>query len=115
MLQIRPSSTLDGGDFGWLKAKHHFAVGPDGNPALSDQRQEVLAQCPSNSHEITGRAERTELLNELSRREAPLPERRCPILYSDPPRKNPGCHERPGLVCFGRSKPVARAGCASAA
>jgi redox-sensitive bicupin YhaK (pirin superfamily) len=33
MLQIRPSSTLDGADFGWLKAKHHFAVGPDGNPA----------------------------------------------------------------------------------
>ncbi|HEY2528223.1 MAG TPA: pirin family protein [Xanthobacteraceae bacterium] len=33
MLQIRPSSTLDGGDFGWLKAKHHFAVGPKGNPA----------------------------------------------------------------------------------
>jgi quercetin 2,3-dioxygenase len=33
MLQVRPASTLDGGDFGWLKAKHHFAVGPDGNPA----------------------------------------------------------------------------------
>ena len=33
MLQIRPSSALDGADFGWLKAKHHFAVGPDGNPA----------------------------------------------------------------------------------
>jgi redox-sensitive bicupin YhaK (pirin superfamily) len=33
MLQIRPSSTLDGGDFGWLRAKHHFAVSPDGNPA----------------------------------------------------------------------------------
>jgi quercetin 2,3-dioxygenase len=33
MLQTRPSSTLDGGDFGWLKAKHHFAVEPDGNPA----------------------------------------------------------------------------------
>jgi redox-sensitive bicupin YhaK (pirin superfamily) len=33
MLQTRPSSTLDGGDFGWLKAKHHFAVGPAGNPA----------------------------------------------------------------------------------
>jgi quercetin 2,3-dioxygenase len=33
MLQIRPSSTLDGADFGWLKAKHHFAVGPNGNPA----------------------------------------------------------------------------------
>jgi redox-sensitive bicupin YhaK (pirin superfamily) len=33
MLQLRPSSTLDGGDFGWLKAKHHFAVRPDGNPA----------------------------------------------------------------------------------
>ncbi len=26
MLQIRSSSTLDGGDFGWLKARHHFAV-----------------------------------------------------------------------------------------
>src|SRR5882757_4049841 len=33
MLTVRPSRTLDGGDFGWLKAKHHFAVGPEGNPA----------------------------------------------------------------------------------
>jgi redox-sensitive bicupin YhaK (pirin superfamily) len=33
MLQLRPSATLDGGDFGWLKARHHFAVGPGGNPA----------------------------------------------------------------------------------
>src|ERR1700752_594316 len=33
MLQLRPSSTLDGGDLGWAKAKHHFAVSPDGNPA----------------------------------------------------------------------------------
>jgi redox-sensitive bicupin YhaK (pirin superfamily) len=33
MLQVRPSPTLDGGDFGWLKAKHHFAVTPEGNPA----------------------------------------------------------------------------------
>jgi redox-sensitive bicupin YhaK (pirin superfamily) len=33
MLQVRSSPTLDGGDFDWLKAKHHFAVTPDGNPA----------------------------------------------------------------------------------
>ena len=33
MLRVRHSSTLDGGDFGWLKAKHHFAVGPGGNLA----------------------------------------------------------------------------------
>jgi redox-sensitive bicupin YhaK (pirin superfamily) len=33
MLQVRSSPTLDGGDFGWLKAKHHFAVTSDGNPA----------------------------------------------------------------------------------
>jgi redox-sensitive bicupin YhaK (pirin superfamily) len=33
MLQVRSSPTLDGGDFGWLKAKHHFAVTPEGNPA----------------------------------------------------------------------------------
>jgi hypothetical protein len=33
MLKVRSSPTLDGGDFGWLKAKHHFAVSPDGNPA----------------------------------------------------------------------------------
>jgi hypothetical protein len=26
-------ATLDGGDFGWLKAKHHVAVTADGNPA----------------------------------------------------------------------------------
>ena len=33
MLQVRSSPTLDGGDFGWLKARYHFAVTPDGNPA----------------------------------------------------------------------------------
>jgi hypothetical protein len=33
MLQSRPSTTLDGADLGWLKATHHFAVSPDGNPA----------------------------------------------------------------------------------
>jgi redox-sensitive bicupin YhaK (pirin superfamily) len=33
MLLSRPSSTLDGGDFGWLKAKHHFVVTDGGNPA----------------------------------------------------------------------------------
>jgi redox-sensitive bicupin YhaK (pirin superfamily) len=33
MLQVRLSSTLDGGDFGWLKARHHFAVSAGGNPA----------------------------------------------------------------------------------
>jgi redox-sensitive bicupin YhaK (pirin superfamily) len=33
MLQVRSSPTLDGGDFGWLKAKHHFAVTRDGNRA----------------------------------------------------------------------------------
>jgi hypothetical protein len=33
MLQVRSSPTLDGGDFGWLKARHHFAVTHDGNPA----------------------------------------------------------------------------------
>jgi redox-sensitive bicupin YhaK (pirin superfamily) len=32
MLQVRSAETLDGGDFGWLKAKHHFKVTPDGNP-----------------------------------------------------------------------------------
>jgi redox-sensitive bicupin YhaK (pirin superfamily) len=33
MLQTRLSSTLDSGDFGWLKAKHHFAVSAGGNQA----------------------------------------------------------------------------------
>jgi quercetin 2,3-dioxygenase len=33
MLQVRSSPTLDGGDFGWLKARHHFAVTGDGNLA----------------------------------------------------------------------------------
>jgi len=32
MLQVRSADTLDGGDFGWLKAKHHFKVTADGNP-----------------------------------------------------------------------------------
>jgi len=33
MLQLRTLETLGGGDYGWLKAKHHFAVGERGNPA----------------------------------------------------------------------------------
>src|ERR1700685_4274958 len=33
MLQLRPKHSLDGGDFGWLKARHHFMVSADGNRA----------------------------------------------------------------------------------
>jgi quercetin 2,3-dioxygenase len=33
MLQLRKLESLDGADFGWLRAKHHFAVSPDGNAA----------------------------------------------------------------------------------
>ncbi len=31
MLQLRPWASPDGANLGWLHAKHHFAVGPDGN------------------------------------------------------------------------------------
>jgi quercetin 2,3-dioxygenase len=33
MLQLRPKETLDHGDRGWLKARHHFVVSTDGNKA----------------------------------------------------------------------------------
>jgi len=33
MLQLWSWSTLGGGDYGWLKARHHFAVDSEGNPA----------------------------------------------------------------------------------
>jgi quercetin 2,3-dioxygenase len=33
MLQLRHKDTLDHGDLGWLKARHHFVVSADGNPA----------------------------------------------------------------------------------
>jgi redox-sensitive bicupin YhaK (pirin superfamily) len=33
MLQHKPLSEIGGGDLGWLKAKHHFAIGGHGNPA----------------------------------------------------------------------------------
>ena len=33
MLQLRARDTLDTGNHGWLKARHHFAVSPDGNAA----------------------------------------------------------------------------------
>jgi quercetin 2,3-dioxygenase len=33
MLQLRSKQTLDHGDRGWLKARHHFIVSADGNPA----------------------------------------------------------------------------------
>ena len=33
MLQLRSKETLDHGDLGWLKARHHFVVSTDGNRA----------------------------------------------------------------------------------
>ena len=33
MLQLRRRDHLSGGDFGWLKARHHFRVTPQGDPA----------------------------------------------------------------------------------
>ena len=33
VLQLRSKETLDHGDRGWLKARHHFVVSADGNPA----------------------------------------------------------------------------------
>jgi redox-sensitive bicupin YhaK (pirin superfamily) len=33
MLQLRPRETLDQGDHGWLKARHHFVVAAEGNRA----------------------------------------------------------------------------------
>lgn len=33
MLKLRSKETLDHGDRGWLKARHHFVVSADGNPA----------------------------------------------------------------------------------
>ncbi len=33
MLQLRTWATLDGADHDWLKAKHHFAIDSQGNPA----------------------------------------------------------------------------------
>ena len=33
MIEHRPSAQLGGGDLGWLKALHHFAIGAHGNPA----------------------------------------------------------------------------------
>ncbi|WP_375789979.1 pirin family protein [Bradyrhizobium sp. Pha-3] len=35
MLQLRSKETLDQGNRGWLKARHHFIVSTDGNPANS--------------------------------------------------------------------------------
>ena len=32
MIEHRKLSEIGGGDHGWLKAKHHFAIGPYGNP-----------------------------------------------------------------------------------
>lgn len=33
MIEHRSLSEIGSGDLGWLKAKHHFAIGPHGNPA----------------------------------------------------------------------------------
>ncbi len=33
MIEHRPLAEIGGANIGWLKAKHHFAIGPHGNPA----------------------------------------------------------------------------------
>ena len=33
MIEHRPVAELGGGDFGWLRARHHFHIGNHGNPA----------------------------------------------------------------------------------
>lgn len=33
MLELRPSDEISGLNEGWLNAKHHFSIGPYGNPA----------------------------------------------------------------------------------
>jgi redox-sensitive bicupin YhaK (pirin superfamily) len=33
MIEHKPFEEIGGGDLGWLKAKHHFAIGDHGNPA----------------------------------------------------------------------------------
>ena len=33
MLQLKSFEDISGLDAGWLKARHHFAIGPYGNPA----------------------------------------------------------------------------------
>lgn len=60
MLKHRLRHNLGGGDFGWLRAKHHFKVTPDGNPdhhplgALVVWNDDVIAPgtgFPMHSHE----------------------------------------------------------------
>jgi hypothetical protein len=60
MLEHRFKHDLGGGNFGWLKAKHHFKVTPDGNPnhhplgALSVWNDDVIAPgtgFPMHRHE----------------------------------------------------------------
>jgi N6-adenosine-specific RNA methylase IME4 len=53
---------------------------PEGKSAALERAKGVRAERAE-----TKRAQRTTLLNELSRRNAPLPERRYPIIYADPP------------------------------
>lgn len=42
MLRLKAFDEITGADAGWLKAKHHFAIGPYGNPAHKPIGCEVL-------------------------------------------------------------------------
>jgi hypothetical protein len=52
MLQHKPFSEIAGADIGWLKAKHHFAIGVHGNPA----HRPVGNLFVLNDDEIAGRS-----------------------------------------------------------
>lgn len=43
MLRLRPWKTLGGGDFGWLKARHHFTVDERGTLLLLGHRARFIA------------------------------------------------------------------------
>jgi len=59
MLTLKPYDEIGGGDFGWLKAKHHFAIAGHGNPThtplgnlyvLNDDEIAPGAGFPMHSH-----------------------------------------------------------------
>lgn len=52
MLEHKPLRDIAGADHGWLKARHHFAIGPYGNPA----HQPVGNLFVLNDDEIAGRS-----------------------------------------------------------
>jgi DNA-binding NtrC family response regulator len=58
VLRLRSRDEIASADAGWLRARHHFAIGPYGNPAHKPANLQLQYAWPGNVRELENALER---------------------------------------------------------